>query len=182
MARLSALRREELSSEQQAAHDAIVQSRGQVSGPFTVLLHSPEVARRVADVGAYIRFESMLPVAVRCLAGILTARALDCRYVWAAWVPQAQRAGISDEIIAAIQDRRTPSGLTEEQSLVLAAGQQLLGGNHQLADDTYRALVEHFGTQGTVELAATFGYFSLLAMPLNMFQVDPPPDRPVLPI
>jgi 4-carboxymuconolactone decarboxylase len=155
---------------------------GQISGPFTVLMHSPAVAGRVAEVGAYIRFESMLPIAVRALAGIITARELDCRYVWAAWAPQAQRAGIGDEIIAAIRDRRPPSGLTEEQALVVAAGHELLRGNHQLSDATYQALLAHFGNQGAVELAATFGYFAMLAMPLNAFQVDPPPDRPVLPI
>jgi 4-carboxymuconolactone decarboxylase len=182
VARLSAPRREDLPSEEQAVYDAIVKSRGQVSGPFTVLMHSPEVAGRIAEVGAYVRFESKLPIAVRCLAAIVAARALDCRYVWAAWVPQAQRAGIGDEIIAAIQDRRPPPGLTAEQALVVAAGQQLLGGNHQLADDTYAALVEHFGPSGLAELTATFGYFSLLAMPLNAFQVDPRPDGPVLPI
>ncbi len=182
MARLSAPQREALPPDQQAIYDAIVQSRGKISGPFTVLMHSPAVAGRVADVGAYIRFESMLPIAVRSLAGIITARELDCRYVWAAWVPQAQQAGISEEIITAIQDRRTLLGLTEEQALVVAAGQQLLRGNHQLSDATYEALLAHFGPQGIVELAATFGYFSMLAMPLNAFQVDPPPDRPVLPV
>jgi 4-carboxymuconolactone decarboxylase len=182
MARLNPPRREELSSEQQTAYDAIVQSRGHVSGPFTVLLHSPSLASRVADVGAYVRFESPLPIAVRCLAAILTARDRDCSYVWAAWAPQAQRAGISDEIIAAVHDRQTPTGLTEEQALVVAAGQQLLGGKHQLSDATYQALIAHFGTQYAVELVATFGYFSLLAMPLNAFQVDPSPTGPVLSI
>src|SRR5262245_47995253 len=118
MARLSPPRREELSSEQQVAYDAITASRGHVSGPFTVLLHSPSLAGRAADVVAYVRFESPLPVAVRCLAAILTARDRDCRYVWSAWVPQAQRAGISDEIIAAVQNRQSPTGLTEEQALV----------------------------------------------------------------
>ena len=182
MARLDPPVREELSSEQQAAYDGIVKSRGHVSGPFTVLMHSPTLAGRVAEVGAYVRFESPLPIAVRTLAGIMTARAFDCRYVWGAWAPQAQRAGISDEIINAIRDRQTPHGLNDEQALVYAAGQQLLGGNHQLSDVTYQALMDHFGTQFAVELVATFGYFSLLAMPLNAFQVEPGADRPELPI
>lgn len=182
MARLSPPEREALSSEQQAAYDGIVKSRGHVSGPFTVLMHSPTLAGRVAEVGAYVRFESPLPIAVRCLAAILTARARDCRYVWGAWAPQAQRAGISDEIINAVRDRQTPPGLSDEQALVVAAGQQLLDGNHQLSDATYQALLAHFGTQHAVELVATFGYFSLLALPLNAFQVDPSPSGPELPI
>ena len=182
MARLPTPRREELPPEQQPVYDAIVQSRGQISGPFTVLLYSPQVAGRVAQVGAYIRFESMLPVAVRCLAAVITARELDCSFEWAAWVGQAQRAGVRDEIIAAIRNRQTPSGLTEEEALVVQAGQQLLRGNHHLTDATYRALVDHFGTQGAVELTATFGYFAMLAVPLNAFEVDTPPGSPVLPI
>src|SRR5438477_13097714 len=102
MARLTAPQREDLPSDQQAVYDAIVKSRGQVAGPFTVLMHSPEVAGRIAEVGAYVRFESMLPVAVRCLAAILTARQLDCKYVWAAWSVQAKNAGIGDDIIVAV--------------------------------------------------------------------------------
>lgn len=182
MARLDPPRREELSPDQQVAYDAIVKSRGQVTGPFTVLIHSPTLAGRVAEVGAYVRFESPLPIAARCLAALVAARALDCRYVWAAWVPQARRAGVPDAVIAAIQDRRTPTGLPPEQAIVVTAGQQLLGGDHQLADGTYCSLLDHFGTQGAVELAATFGYFAQLAIPLNAFQVDPSSGGPVLPI
>ena len=53
-------RRDEVAPEHRAAFDAIAESRGRVAGPFSVLLHSPEVAKRAAHLGAYIRFESPL--------------------------------------------------------------------------------------------------------------------------
>ena len=66
--------REDLPEEGWAAYDEIVGSRGGVSGPFSVLLNSPEAGRRVGHLGAYIRFESSLPEEVTELAILVTAR------------------------------------------------------------------------------------------------------------
>ena len=38
----------------------IAKSRGRVVGPFAALLHSPVLADRTAELGAYIRFDSAL--------------------------------------------------------------------------------------------------------------------------
>ena len=43
-------------------------------------------------------------------------------------------------------------------------------------------VVARFGVQGAVELVATIGYFAMIAMPLNAFEVDPNPEAPKLPI
>ena len=64
----------DLSADQQDAFDEISASRGQISGPFSVLLNSPELARRAAHLGAYIRFESVLSDQTRELAIITVAR------------------------------------------------------------------------------------------------------------
>ena len=47
---------------EEAAHhfDSIASSRGRISGPFAVLLNSPEVACTAAHLGAYVGFESTL--------------------------------------------------------------------------------------------------------------------------
>jgi len=37
--------------------DAITRSRGAIQGPFTMFLHCPELAGRVAHLGAFVRFE-----------------------------------------------------------------------------------------------------------------------------
>ena len=68
--------REELAPEHRAVWDAIQGSRGQVRGPFAMLLHSPELAGRVAHLGAYVRFEGVLDPRTKEVVVLATAREL----------------------------------------------------------------------------------------------------------
>ena len=168
--------KDELPSEYHAAFDLITQSRGQVAGPFSVLLHSPEVAKRIAHLGTYVRFESALSGEQRELAILATARAMDCRYEWAAHVPLAKKAGV----IAAIRDKRAPAGLTPAETEIVQYATALLRG-HRVSDAVYEALRARFGTQALVELTATAGYYAMIACALNAFAVEPEPGSDVLP-
>ena len=78
MARLDSItEKNQVPAEKHDIFDSIVGSRGRVSGPFSMLLHSPEVAGRAAHLGAYIRFESVLPADHRELAILTAAREFD---------------------------------------------------------------------------------------------------------
>jgi 4-carboxymuconolactone decarboxylase len=181
MARVEPIRTKgELPAEHHAAFDLIAESRGQVAGPFGVLLHSPEVARRVAHLGAYIRFESALSGAERELAILATARAMDCRYEWAAHAPLARTAGVRPEAIAAIRDRRAPAGLTPAEAEIVAYVTAVLRA-HRVDDAAFQALRARFDTRALVELTATAGYYSMIACALNAFDVRPDPGADVLP-
>jgi 4-carboxymuconolactone decarboxylase len=98
--------------------DRIAQSRGRVAGPFAALLHSPELARRIAETGHYVRFEGPLTQAERELAIITVARLLDAQYEWVAHAVLARKAGVRDEVIAAVRERRAPAGLTPAEAQV----------------------------------------------------------------
>jgi 4-carboxymuconolactone decarboxylase len=172
--------KDQLASEHHAAWDLIAQSRGQVAGPFGVLLHSPEVAKRAAHLGAYLRFESALSGEQRELAILATARATDCRYEWAAHVPLAKKAGVRSEAIAALRDRRAPVGLTPAEAEIVAYVTDLLR-THRVADGPFAAIRARFGTQALVELTATAGYYSLIASTLNAFDVQPESGADILP-
>src|SRR5258708_15648645 len=63
--------RDGLAPAQQQAYDAVVASRGKVSGPFTVLLHRPELASAVEAMGGYLRDLSP-PHAIVREAGVLS--------------------------------------------------------------------------------------------------------------
>ena len=183
MARLPTPRRDDLSPENQPIYDAIAASRGgSIRGPFTLLLHSPQLAGRVAHVGSYIRFESPVPLAFRCLAALVTARELDCAFEWAGWVPQGLDAGLSQATIDAVREGATPPELPADDALVISAGRQLFQGKHRLSEEDFRALIDRFGVQGAVDLTGTFGYFAMLAMTLNAYEVDVPPGGAVLPV
>jgi 4-carboxymuconolactone decarboxylase len=162
------------------AWDAIAGSRGDVIGPFRVLLHSPELARRVAEVGAFVRFESSVPAVDRELAILVAARTLDCRFEWAAHAPLARRAGVREEAIAAVAGRRAPRGLTATEAEVFAYTVQLLR-DHRVEPAAFAALRDRLGLRALVELNTAIGYYGLIAATLNAFEVEPGPDADRLP-
>lgn len=173
--------REDLPEEGWAAYDEIVGSRGEVSGPFSVLLNSPEVGRRVGHLGAYIRFESSLPEAVTELAILITAREWDCQYEWTYHEPLAREAGVRDEAIAAVRDRTAPLGMKEDETLVYRYVQETIR-DRKASNDSRGSILERFGARGAVDLTATTGYYAMLAGALNTFEVPlEPGDSPLLP-
>ena len=150
------------------------------SGPFSVLLNSPEVAGRAAHLGAYIRFGSTLGDAQREIAINTTAREMDCDYEWSAHVSLAREAGVGEDVIDVIANRKDTSGLPDEEKLIIDYGREILL-KHRVSDETFAAAQKRYGDQGVTELTATFGYYSMLATALNAFQVEPAPDAPTLP-
>jgi 4-carboxymuconolactone decarboxylase len=174
-------RKEDLPADNRAVWDQIAESRGHVAGPFAALLHAPEVARRVGHLGAYVRFESTaLTGPQRELAILATARAMDCRYEWAAHVPLARDAGVRPEAIAAIRDRSAPAGLTPEEAEIVAYVTRLLR-DHRVDEATFAAARERLGDPSLVELTATAGYYAMLACALNAFAIAPDAGADLLP-
>lgn len=157
-----------------AAHhfDSIVGSRGRISGPFSVLLNSPEVAGRAAHLGAYIRFESTLSDSDRELAIITAAREFDCHYEWSAHVVMARDSGVSPDAIAAVANRSELDGLDSADALIIAYGREMFQSK-RVSNATFEAAEARFGVQGVTELTATMGYYGMLACALNTFEVLP---------
>lgn len=174
-------RREQLAPEHQAVWDAIGASRGHVAGPFAALLHSPDIAARVAHLGAYIRFQSRLDGRERELAILTVARTFDCRYEWAAHVREARRVGLREEAIETVREGRVPAGLSAEEAQIVGYARQLLT-DHRAEAATFAALRDRLGVERLVELTATVGYYAMLACTLNAFDIAPPPEDEQLPV
>ena len=105
MARLSPItKKDQLADKDHTAFDAIVASRGAVQGPFTMFLHSPALAGRLAHLGAYVRFEGSLDMRVRVLAAMTAAREFEAVYVWGAQTAGARRQGVPEATITEILD------------------------------------------------------------------------------
>ena len=87
--------KDQVAAEHHAIVDAIIGSRGALHGPFSVFLHSPEIAGRVAHLGAYVRFEGTLDMRVRVLAAMVVAREFEAEYVWGAQ-PAARQQNVPE--------------------------------------------------------------------------------------
>ncbi|MBI3916386.1 MAG: hypothetical protein HY322_05200 [Betaproteobacteria bacterium] len=163
----------DLPAPNQHFFDRIIRTRGRVAAPFQVLLNSPDVADRVASVGEFLLYDTVLSPPAKTLVWLIAAREYDCDYEWTASVRHARQAGLPDALIDAIRERKPPAGLTREQEVLVEFCRQLLRGNHRVDDATYRAAVEQFGVAATVQIAAMIGYFVMLAFVVNAFEVDP---------
>src|SRR5437763_10415317 len=100
-----------------AVFDSIVASRGAVQGPFTMFMHSPELAERVAHLGAYVRFEGSLDMRVRVLAAMTVAREFEAVYVWGAQTGGARRLGMPETTITAIRENHSRGIPAEDAEL-----------------------------------------------------------------
>jgi 4-carboxymuconolactone decarboxylase len=179
MARLTYItRKDQVTAEDQAVFDSIVASRGAVQGPFTMFLHCPPLADRVAHLGAFVRFEGTLDKRARVLAAMAVARELDALYVWGAQAGGARKLGVPDSTITAIREKHT-RGVPPEDAQIVDFTLQLLR-KHRVDDATFKAIQARFGNEGLIELTGAIGYYSLLAMTVNACELEPAPGAEVL--
>jgi 4-carboxymuconolactone decarboxylase len=165
---------ERLDAEGRAVHDRIARSRGALRGPYGVLLHHPALADRVAALGEQIRFRSGLPGPERELAILTAGREVDAPYEWAAHEPIARREGTRPEAIAVVRDGRPTAGLTAREALLVETVRALVRTRGLTAEEFARAQAE-LGPRGLVELVTLVGYYGMIGLLLNAFDVDLPP-------
>src|SRR5947199_8481612 len=97
MARLTRITsKDQVAPKDQAIVDSIVASRGALQGPFTMFLHCPELAGRLAHLGAFVRFEGSLDMRVRVLAAMTVAREFEAIYVWGSQTGGARELGVRE--------------------------------------------------------------------------------------
>jgi 4-carboxymuconolactone decarboxylase len=143
-----------------------------------MFLHSPELAGRVAHLGAYVRFEGSLDMRVRVLAAMVVARELEAVYVWGAQTGSARKQGVPETTISAIREKHS-RGLPPEDAQIVDFTRQLLT-KHRVDDATVKALRARFGDDGFIQLTGAIGYYSLLAMTVNACELEAGPGAEVL--
>src|SRR5881398_1961419 len=163
MARLQPITgKEQVPEKHHAIVDAIAQSRGAIQGPFTMFLHCPELAGRVAHLGAFVRFEGSLDMRARVLAAMTVAREYEAVYVWGAQAGGARRLGVPETTITAIRENHS-RGIPAEDAEIVEFTRQLLR-KHRVDDATFKSMQSRFGNDQLVQLTTAIGYYSLLAM------------------
>ena len=171
MARLPNVNRDELKPEDQQYFDEIVGSRGSVRGPYGILLHSPQLAARVAHTGTFVRFEFDVPEALKELVIITTAREVTSQYEFSAHARLAREAGVSEETIQAVAKGTAPQGLSGDEEILVRYTKELVG-NHKISDATFNAVKDRFGVQDMVNFTGLIGHYLLVGQILLAFDVE----------
>jgi 4-carboxymuconolactone decarboxylase len=181
MARLPPITgKDQVPEKDHAIVDAIAQSRGAIQGPFTIFLHCPELAGRLAHLGAFVRFEGSLDMRVRVLAAMTVARELDAVYVWGAQTGGARRLGVPEATITAIRENHS-RGIPPEDAEIVEFTRQLLR-KHRVDGASANSLQGRLGNDGFIQLTGAIGYYSMLAMAVNACELEAAPNAETLPV
>lgn len=168
-------------AEQKAAAQSFLETRKvPVFGPFEPLMYSPEVMTLARSMGDYLRYHSAIGNTLSEFAILITAREWTQDYEWFVHYPIAIKAGIKPEVATAIWEGRRPVAMTSDEELVYAFATELFK-NHQVSDVTYAAAEKRFGKKGIVDLTGILGYYSFLALEMNVAEYQVPQDAKKLP-
>lgn len=179
--RLPPIPADKMTAEQKAAAEAIIKGpRGHLVGPFLVLLRSPEFMNRLQRTGEYLRFNSALPPRLSELAILLTARVWSQGFEWHHHRIIAEKAGLSGAIIDAIAEGRRPDAMVEDEAAVHDFIAEL-HKNRSVSEPTYQKALKLFGEKGIVDMTGISGYYSLLAMLMNVAGTPNPEGGKPLP-
>jgi 4-carboxymuconolactone decarboxylase len=147
------------------------------------MIHVPKVHQMMNVVNLYLRNESSLPKKIQELAMLVTARETDCQYVWNAHAASARAAGVGNAIVDALRDRKELPRLADDESAVVRYGQEFFR-TRRVSRGAFQLALEQLGQRGVIELGLIMGNYASIALLVNSFDCDLPPDRkePILPV
>ena len=172
--RMAPIPADKMTDAQKKAAADFTAARGNLSGPWAVLLRSPELVNRVRPLSDYLRFNSVLPPRLSEFDILITAREWAQQYEWNAHYPLALKGGLNPEVAKAIAEGRRPAKMAEDEEIAYDFCTEL-DSNHSVSDATYARALSKFGEQGIVEMVSLHGYYTLIAMVLNTARTPLPP-------
>ena len=153
--------------QKKAAEEFLAARKVPVFGPFEPMMHSPEVMNLARSMGDYLRYHSSVGNTLSELIILITAREWSQDYEWYVHYPIALKAGISESIADAIADGRRPTGMSADEEIVYDLTAEILK-NKRISDATFQRAERRFGKKGVVDMVGIAGYYTFLAMQLNM--------------
>jgi 4-carboxymuconolactone decarboxylase len=157
-------------------------SHAGLRGPGGIRLHSPRLSALNSAVTRYLRHDAGIPPRIREIAILVTARAFDSQFEWAAHEPVALEVGVEPAIIDVIRHRKPIDGLAEADAAVIAFGRELFE-TRKVTSETFARALALFGRRMLVDIVSTMGNYAGTAALLTAFDMQLPPGRePSLPI
>jgi 4-carboxymuconolactone decarboxylase len=185
VARIPLVTREAVPAEEQAAYDEFMKSRGDRPnvGPYTLLLHMPEMAQRLESLRLYIRDQASVPPKLQELVMITVAREMDCAFIWYAHAAAARQAGVRGDIIDNIRERRDLTNLDPDEQTLVDFTRELLR-NRKVSQATFDAAAGRFGQRGVMTLTNLIACYAVLAYNMNTYELEAPehPTEKGLPV
>lgn len=185
MPRLEPLRPDAMSAAQREVYSALLSGKrgagltapdGSLIGPFNAMLRNPHVGNRVQSLGETLRFDTSLSRRVIEIATLVVGAHWRAQFEWWAHERLARQAGLADAVIAAIKRGERPALDDASEATAYEVASEIYR-TQRLSDATYARAVQYFGEAGVFELLALVGYYTLVSLILNGFDVPLAPGE-----
>jgi 4-carboxymuconolactone decarboxylase len=166
--RFAPLSWEQMTPEQKAMIEHLLSGeRGTTTGPFNVLLRSPEMGDLAQKFGAEMRYHSSIPRKLNEFAILITARHWNSQYEWYAHHRDGLKYGLEPAVVDQLAAGAKPTTMDADESAIYGFCTELLN-RKQVSDATFNAVKNKFGEKGVVDLIGTMGYYNMVSMLLNV--------------
>jgi len=174
MARVPEFDQKSMTEEQRkVVHEIVSGPHARIVGPYHAWLHSPELARRARNLSEYIRFKSSVPKRLAELGILITGRYWQAEFEYWAHAKLAKEAGVDEAVISAIAKKQRPAFKHTDEELVYTLCMEMYE-TRRISEKTYQQALKALGLQAIVDLVATIGYYSMVSMTLNAFEMPLP--------
>lgn len=180
MARIDEVKRENLAPRQQQLHDDFLRSRPRktLTGPFAVLIHTPDIAEPADHLVNYYRANPKLGRRLIELIILLVVRDATAQYAWSVHEPHALEHGLTQDVIDAIRARKRPNFKRGDEGLIYDFVTELLA-NKTVSAATFERAKAAFGIDGVIEAVTCAGLYGMVGFVLNVFDIPPQPGKPL---
>ena len=155
-------------------HGGLAGEDGALIGPFNALFQSPQIGDAVQQLGAALRYGTSLPADLLEVAILTVGGEWRANFEFWAHARLGAAAGVPQAAIEAIRDGETPQFDDPRHAAVYAFGRELIE-TKRVSDERYAALKDLVGERGVFEVASVMGYYALVSIALNTFDVGMPP-------
>lgn len=153
-------------------------SRIGLSGPYHIMLRSPEAAAPVIDLMDYLRFKSSMPNRLKEFSIMIQGRLWRSQVEWSSHYGQAIKAGVSAETLAALRVNKRPTSMQPDEAAVYDFCMELFT-RHAVSDQTYAQLHKFMNDQQIVDLTLLQGMYVSVAALMAMADQGLPPGLDV---
>ena len=181
MKRLPEISPEAMDTDQREFYESVIKGpRGKFAGPFPALLHSPKIGNQVQSLGEMLRFHSGLDPRQREVAILVVARHWESEVEWNAHVVIALDLGVTESTIRQIRNWPAEIDAEADEQAVYRFARELLV-DKKPSPPSYQSMLQFVEMKELVDLIVLLGYFDLLSMLLDTFEVTARPEDGIPP-
>ena len=173
--RLPLLTRADMGDDASARiYDALAGPSGEVPrGAFAIALYSPATAAGLGRIERYLLTESALSRRLAALLTLITAREMNLAYEWSVREDAARASGLEPGVVEVVRRNAFAADLSTDDALLIDFGRQLFRNRH-VRSETFAALVDRLGKQGSFDAIMLLAYPAMAGVLERAVDQQPP--------